>query len=55
MTNILLFIQHVDGKVLKGTLCALTAARELRGPWGATQIVGIALGAGAQTAAKEML
>ena len=55
MSNILLFIQHVDGKVLKGTLCALTAARELRGAWNAGQIVGIALGSGAQAAAKEML
>ncbi|MEY4667639.1 MAG: hypothetical protein RL518_338 [Pseudomonadota bacterium] len=55
MGNILLFIQHVDGKVLKGTLSALSAARELKGPWQANQIVGVALGAGAQVAAKEML
>ncbi len=55
MANILLFIQHVDGKVLKGTLSALSAARELKGPWQADQFVGIALGAGAQVAAKEML
>lgn len=55
MANILLFIQHVDGRVLKGTLSALSAARELKGPWQAAQIVGIALGPGAQAAAKEML
>jgi electron transfer flavoprotein alpha subunit len=55
MANILLFIQHVDGKVLKGTLSALSAARELKGPWQATQIVGVALGSGSQAAAKEML
>jgi electron transfer flavoprotein alpha subunit len=55
MGNILLFIQHVDGKVLKGTLSALTAARDLKGPWQADQIVGVALGPGAHLAAKEML
>jgi electron transfer flavoprotein alpha subunit len=55
MATILLFIQHVDGKVLKGTLCALTAARELKGAWQADQIVGVALGSGAQVAAQEML
>ncbi|MEN9847119.1 MAG: hypothetical protein RIS36_2266 [Pseudomonadota bacterium] len=55
MTSILLYIQHVDGKVLKGTLSALTAARELKGPWKADTIVGIALGPGAQSAAQEML
>ena len=55
MSNILLLIQHVDGKVLKGTLSALTAARELRGAWKASEIVGVALGKGAQAAAREML
>ena len=55
MSNILLFIQHVDGKVLKGTLSALTAARELRGPWKAAEIVGVALGKGSQSAAQAML
>ena len=55
MANILLFIQHVDGKVLKGTLSALSAARELKGPWHADQVVGVALGSGAHAAAKEML
>jgi len=55
MATILLYIQHVNGKVLKGTLCALTAARDLKGAWQADQIVGVALGAGAQVAAKEML
>ena len=55
MSNVLLFIQHVNGKVLKGTLSALSAARELRNSWKGGEIVGIALGAGAQTAAQEML
>lgn len=55
MGNILLFIQHVDGKVLKGTLSALAAARELKVAWQAEQVAGVALGSGAQVAAKEML
>lgn len=55
MSTILLYIQHNGGKLLKGTLVALTATRELRSSWKASQIVGIALGAGAQAAAKEML
>jgi electron transfer flavoprotein alpha subunit len=55
MSTILLYIQHNGGKVLKGSLIALTAARELRSSWKASNIVGIALGVGAQAAAKEML
>lgn len=55
MSNVLLFIQHDNGKVLKGTLSALSAARELRGSWKGADIVGIALGPGAQSAAQEML
>lgn len=55
MANILLYIQHDNGKVLKGTLSALTAARELRSSWKGGDIVGVALGAGAQVAAQETL
>lgn len=55
MSTILLYIQHNGGKVLKGTLIALTAARELRSAWKGSQIVGVALGSGSQTAAKELL
>jgi len=55
MGNVLLFIQHTDGKVLKGTLSALAAAREIKAAWKADSIVGVALGSGAQSAAREML
>jgi electron transfer flavoprotein alpha subunit len=55
MGTILLFVQHAEGKVLKGTLCALAAARELKSAWKADSIVGVALGRGAQSAANEML
>ena len=54
MSTILLFIQHTNGKVPKGTLAALSAARELQGPWGASGIVGIALGPQAKTAADSL-
>jgi electron transfer flavoprotein alpha subunit len=55
MSNVLLYIQHDHGKVLKGTLSALSAARELRSSWKGGEVVGVALGAGAQAAAQEML
>lgn len=55
MSKILLFIQHSNGKVLKGTLVALQAARELQAAWGASGIVGLALGAQAKNAADTMV
>lgn len=54
MGKVLLFVQHENGRVLKGTLVALTAASELRVAWGASEIVGVALGAGASVAAQEI-
>ena len=55
MASILLFIQHSNGKVLKGTLAALQAARELQSAWGASGIVGIALGPQSMVAAESMV
>jgi electron transfer flavoprotein alpha subunit len=55
MSNVLLYIQHDNGKVLKGTLSALAAARELRSAWKGGDIVGVALGSGAEMAAQEIL
>jgi electron transfer flavoprotein alpha subunit len=52
MSKVLLFIQHDQGKISKGTLISLTAARELQKAWGKTNIVGVALGAGASVAAQ---
>jgi electron transfer flavoprotein alpha subunit len=54
MSSVLLFVQHDGGKVLKGTLVALTAAQELRSAWGAGDIVGVVLGTGAAVAAREV-
>jgi electron transfer flavoprotein alpha subunit len=53
MGSVLLFIQHESGRVLKGALVALTAAKELKAAWQCGDIVGIALGQGAATAAQE--
>lgn len=54
MGKVLLFVQHDKGRILKGTLVALTAARQLREKWGCSDIAGVALGAGALTAAQEI-
>lgn len=54
MGKVLLFVQHENGRLLKGTLVALTAARELKAVWSASEIVGVALGAGAAAAAQEV-
>lgn len=54
MGKVLLYVQHDSGRVLKGTLVALSAARELKAAWGASEIVGVALGAGSSAAAQEM-
>lgn len=53
MGSLLLYVQHENGRVLKGTLVALTAAKELKAAWQATDIVGVALGQGAAAAAQE--
>lgn len=54
MGKVLLFVQHENGRLLKGTLVALTAAKEIKTVWGASDIVGVALGAGAAAAAQEI-
>jgi electron transfer flavoprotein alpha subunit len=52
MSTVLWFVQHDNGKVLKGSLAALSAARQLRSVWGCAGVVGVALGSGAQVAAQ---
>jgi electron transfer flavoprotein alpha subunit len=53
MGTVLVYVQHDNGRVLKGSLVALTAARELSQAWQAGDIVGVALGRGAEAAAQE--
>ncbi len=55
MSKVLLFIQHEQGKVTKGSLIALTAAQEMAKVWGKSGICVVALGPGAQVAAQEIL
>lgn len=54
MNKMLLFVQHENGKILKGSLAALTATLELQKVWQGQDVVGIALGRGAAVAAEEM-
>lgn len=53
MPKALVCIQHDQGKLLKGTLVAMTAAQQLAAVWGCDGVLGVALGSGAQTAAAE--
>jgi electron transfer flavoprotein alpha subunit len=53
MSRVILFIQHENGRILKGTLVALSAAKELVKVWGASGLVGVALGGGAKQAAED--
>ena len=55
MSKVLIFIQHSEGKVLKGSLVALTAAKQLMSVWGASEVVGVVLGPGAAVAAQEIV
>ncbi len=53
MPNALVFIQHDQGRVLKGSLVAISAAKQLAAAWGCSGLDGIALGPGAKAAASE--
>jgi electron transfer flavoprotein alpha subunit len=52
MSKVLVFIQHDQGKVSKGSLVTLTAAKELAQVWGKGGVVGVTLGEGAKAAAE---
>jgi electron transfer flavoprotein alpha subunit len=54
MSSVLLFVQHDNGKILKGSLVALAASQQLKAAWGMGDIVGVALGQGAASAAQEI-
>lgn len=54
MSNVLVFIQHDNGRVLKGSLVALSAARQLKSAWGCGELCAVTLGAGAASAAQEI-
>jgi electron transfer flavoprotein alpha subunit len=54
MSKVLVFVQHEGGRVLKGSLCALSAAKELRQSWGKGAVCAVVLGQGAAAAAQEV-
>jgi electron transfer flavoprotein alpha subunit len=55
MSSILVFLQHANGKVTKGSLAAVTAARGLQSAWSAGNIYALVLGVGAKEAAQDAL
>jgi electron transfer flavoprotein alpha subunit len=55
MSSILVFLQHANGKVTKGSLAAVTAARGLQSAWAAGNIYALVLGVGAKEAAQDAL
>ncbi len=55
MAGVLVFLQSHQGKILKGSLCALTAAQAVQSKWGRDRICTLTLGAGAAEAAKVAL
>ncbi|MCB0353053.1 MAG: electron transfer flavoprotein subunit alpha/FixB family protein [Bdellovibrionales bacterium] len=50
--SILVFLEQGDGKIVKGSLCALSAARAFAAAAGIQKINGVLLGAGAKAAAE---
>lgn len=55
MTTVLVYLQHSSHGISKGSLSAITAARELQKSWNKTGLVGVCLGTGSAAAAKEAL
>lgn len=53
MSSVLVFVQQSGGKVIKGSLAAITAASELQKCWSKGELKAVTLGAGAQVAAQE--
>ena len=55
MSSILVFLQHSNGKVAKGSLAAITAARGLSSAWAVSDLLAVVLGVGAKDAAQDAL
>jgi electron transfer flavoprotein alpha subunit len=54
MSKVVVFVQHEGGKIAKGSLSALSAAKELKQAWGKSGVCGVVLGQGAAQAAQEL-
>ncbi len=55
MGNVLILLESSSGKISKGSLAALSAARAIQKIWGKGKIVSLTLGAGASAAADQAL
>jgi len=55
MSSGLVVLQNLDGKLLKASLVALSAARALQSAWGVSELHAICLGPAAAKAAEEAL
>ncbi len=55
MGNILVYLQQAHGKLMKASLCATTAAKELKVAWKKEKMSALLLGTGAAAVADEAL
>ena len=51
MSNVLVFLQHNESGILKASLSALEAAKQLKDKWGKAGVEAVCLGSGAKVAA----
>lgn len=54
MSKILVFLQVQDSKILKASLCALSAAKQFASKHGISEIAGVSIGQGAKAAAESI-
>lgn len=54
MSKILVFLQVQDSKVIKASLCALSAAKQFGAKHGISEIAGVSIGQGAKAAAESV-
>jgi len=55
MGNVLVYLQHNNGKLPKSTAIGITAAKDLKKNWNKGKIIGVALGTGASLVADDGL
>lgn len=55
MSNILVFLEQINGKLLKSSLVAINAASQLKSAWSKSALLGICLGPNAAQAAQSAL
>ncbi len=55
MGSVLVFVQHVEGKIPKASLVTISAAKKIKEKWGKSGMVALCLGKGASSAAEQAL